>query len=457
MHLALPSHDSLHQLRSETADLWAQKTLHVSYSEKLKSIAVDIESKFIEAGLGSVHLADLRNFAHGRHHWFSKNAGSCGILFLASEEDQDLVHKTMQLLPDRIEKAQVKIAEQAGAELIAGIALSIYMTDWRGQCFNIDPGRPGVPDYGSKIYRLSANAGFVSSIPRQTMAINRKVRNLTIGPTILANWGKSYKSFTRRLTKQAFSGLVLDYDGTLVDRRSRTNPPSKEICAELNRLLRAGVKIGFATGRGKSIRQALQYPGIIEKQFWDQVLVGYYNGSEIGILSNNGCPDSLGKPCETLVGISEKLLQNLNVSALKPELTERKYQITVEPRLPAPETHLWETVNNLLHAEKLLNVQIVRSSHSIDILAPKVCKLAVLNAMASIVGSADRILTIGDRGKWPGNDASLLSTRYSLSVDEVSSAEDACWNLCSAGLRGPQGTLEYLKRLKCVDGYMYYG
>lgn len=59
-----------------------------------------------------------------------------------------------------------------------------------------------------------------------------------------------------------------------------------------------------------------------------------------------------------------------------------------------------------------------------------------------------RILCIGDKGRWPGNDFDLLSEPFSLSVDEVSSDPVTCWNLAPAGYRGIQATLYYLDHMR---------
>ena len=54
------------------------------------------------------------------------------------------------------------------------------------------------------------------------------------------------------------------------------------------------------------------------------------------------------------------------------------------------------------------------------------------------------VLSVGDKGQWPGNDYELLNTPYSLSVDEVSADPDTCWNIAPAGHRGTQAVLDYL-------------
>jgi hypothetical protein len=65
--------DYLSWLEEASAPLWRRETLVVLYGPSTQAAAVDLESKFTEAALGQVQLADYRNFAHGRHHWLAKN------------------------------------------------------------------------------------------------------------------------------------------------------------------------------------------------------------------------------------------------------------------------------------------------------------------------------------------------------------------------------------------------
>ena len=96
----------------------------------------------------------------------------------------------------------------------------------------------------------------------------------------------------------------------------------------------------------------------------------------------------------------------------------------------------------------------MRSSHSVDILASGVSKLLVVKHVLDIYNPADdvAILTIGDRGRWPGNDFELLREPYSLSVDELSVDPETCWNLAPVGQRGVQVTIGYCRALRKVSG-----
>jgi hypothetical protein len=58
---------------------------------------------------------------------------------------------------------------------------------------------------------------------------------------------------------------------------------------ELDRLLRADVIIGVATGRGKSVHQRLQEG--LAREHWERVVVGYYNGGDVALLNDDSRPN----------------------------------------------------------------------------------------------------------------------------------------------------------------------
>lgn len=55
---------------------------------------------------------------------------------------------------------------------------------------------------------------------------------------------------------------------------------------------------------------------------------------------------------------------------------------------------------------------------------------------------------IGDRGRWPGNDADLLDDVLGLSVDEVNPNSVGCWGLTPPGIIGISGTRYRLEAIK---------
>ena len=453
----LANFSSLKGIKKTAALLWNKKSIHVLYSPDLKPAALDIESKFTEAGLISSHLADIRNFAHGRHNWFSKHEADSGVIGLSTNNDYEVIEKTLGLLPKTIPKTHISFNYLGGVEVIVGIVLSMYLTNWLGKERGIDPGRPGIPHFGSKIHRLTKNPGFITSVNKKKAAIERKrkLAPLNYGNRNEQLWVDAHNRFTRRLAAANIGGVVLDYDGTFVDSDKRWTPPDKNMADELIRLLEENVIIGFATGRGKSIRNDLQQA--IPKRLWGKILIGYYNGAELKRLSDNTALSARSDPISELKLLFTKLEDNIFLSSVA-DLEEKKCQLTIKSKKnkPLSETFLWDLVQDELHQYLEHGEQVLRSSHSVDIIAKNVSKLHVVEAIKQNIQENSEILHIGDRGKWPGNDAELLKEILSLSVDEVSYSSETCWNLCQAGIRGAQGTLYYLRRLKRKNGAMRF-
>jgi hypothetical protein len=435
-----------------TAPLWERPTLIVLHGLSTRTGAADIESKFVEAALGNVQLADYRNFAHGRHHWLAKRAAESAVLALVSEDDKALADRTLSLLPRTVPTARLDFAGGAHAAQLLSLVAALRITGWAGSARGIDPGQPGVPSFGRKLYHLPlprpkpAKPALKLS-PRLSMAIKRKAgRDVERMHTAeLRQWAKAAQHFHARLTASTFRAIVFDYDGTLVDTRDRFQPVTDKVASALNRLLENGISLGIATGRGKSVRVELRK--CVSKAHWPNVLVGYYNGAEIATLEDDNCPDG-GEGCAGgLHALAELLTADpeLRVSARQ---TNRQMQITLEPECPLPDGRLWDIAQQALLRGNYPGVTVTRSSHSVDILAPGVSKIAVLEQIRARLGKDLPVLTIGDRGKWPGNDFTLLATPFSLSVDEASVDLDSGWNLGEPGQRGVEVTCEYLASLK---------
>jgi hypothetical protein len=128
-------------------------------------------------------------------------------------------------------------------------------------------------------------------------------------------------------------------------------------------------------------------------------------------------------------------------------LSPRGPQVTVEPKCAIDSDAVFALVQQRLALGADPRVRLVRSSHSLDVLAPDVSKLALVDHMTKHGRISGTLLCIGDRGEYPGNDFALLSTPYSLSTDEVSPAPDSCWNLAPPGVKGARATLIYLRAL----------
>ena len=106
LDMAIPR-QALSDIGDRITALGGGRTLSVMYSAELEAAAVDLESRFVEAALGHLHVADFRNFGHGRHNWIAKRGARSAVLALASEEDSGLADRTLKVLPDEIPVVRV--------------------------------------------------------------------------------------------------------------------------------------------------------------------------------------------------------------------------------------------------------------------------------------------------------------------------------------------------------------
>ena len=431
--------------------LWERQTLVVLHGVCTRAAALDCESKFTEAALGSVQVSDYRNFAHGRHHWLAKRGKSTAAIAFVTNEERALAKQMLRLFPSQVPLVAFDLHCAGDQAALLAIIIVFYLTASAGRARGIDPGRPGVPSFGRKLYHLKGLGSLArldrQRFPDEAAAIYRKAgREVgSISREELKHWRAAYRSFLLRLKRTRFGAVVFDYDGTICDRRNRFTGISDAMARDLIRLLAAGVLVGVATGRGKSVKKDLQRK--IPEALWPRITLGYYNGAQIGSLNEDQCPHAKERVCPELEEFVEALQSNPYFSQYA-VCDFRWHQVSLTPKGPTTLTSLWETVCQVVGALKLPGVRLVRSNHSLDALAPGVSKTALLRVLATqLEGSSLGILCIGDSGRWPGNDHDLLRGPHSLSVDEVSFDAQTCWNLAPRGLRGCQAAKLYVRAL----------
>ncbi len=405
-----------------------------------------MESKFSEVGLGNVLISDLRNFGHGRHNWFDKKGIESTMLVLATPPLVKLAEKTLSYLPINYPSRIIKspfAGPLAGIDLLTQV---FYLVHEAGKRVSIDPGKPGIPSYGSKIYHINFSPS--SKISKQKISkelwAERKSRVLKTSPSSIVPF---LDNFLLGLKNTTFSGIVFDYDGTLCDPTERFLQPNPAIGEALNNLLSSCIHIGIATGRGRSVQESLRK--VIVEEHWGKVLVGNYNGASILTLASE--LSGFREISSSSVQDAYNILKNDSLLAQLADLDPRAKQVSVTPK-----SSLFKQVIRTKVAEILSiipQIKIVESAHSIDILDPEVSKLKIIEAIHSSTRVEGEILTIGDQGQYGGNDFELLNVPKSLSVDKISSSLETCWNLAPPGHRGVQATLDYLACLNMNKGY----
>jgi hydroxymethylpyrimidine pyrophosphatase-like HAD family hydrolase/fructoselysine-6-P-deglycase FrlB-like protein len=430
---------------SDPSRLLSARHLIALHGAQSRSAAFDLESKLVEAGLISVQLADYRNFAHGRHHWLAKNPDSAVVAF-ASREETLLAERTLELIPREIPSLLIASPASGFASWVGLQAAVFDLVAKFGVARKIDPGRPGVPEFGRRIYHL--NAFRRSKGDMKSTAIARKKKSW--GQTdaeYLQQLDTAFSETCERFRKAKFHGLILDYDGTVCDHVDRFGAIPKTMAEALNHIVEAGFLLGIATGRGKSVRQALQ--AAISKSAWQRVRIGYYNGGVVADLRDDTQPTtncSIAPQLQNASNALHKFIQSQFVLSIRPQ------QITVEARGTVDVRELWSHVAQRLEEAGVNGVKVVASTRSVDVVPEGTSKVALVRLLKETRPNST-FLCIGDRPCWPGNDAQLLSEDFSLSVDEVDGSPSGAWNLAPAGILGAAALRFYLSKITTSADY----
>ncbi len=426
----------------------------ILYGSYHHSVAVDLESKFSEAGLAPSLVSDYRHFAHGRHQWFDKKKDSA-IIALTCPADEKLCEKTLQLLPARIPKLVFSTPLENLEGSIQLLIQSMDLIHHYGKKQGIDPGRPGVPDYGSKIYhlryeRLIAN----QSLKIIDVAIARKAKVNRISDLDSAtqkNWQGHYKIFIKKISTAKFGSIIFDYDGTLCSSANRFKGMGEEVRTLLIDFIKKGFVVGVISGRGKSLREDLEKVFIDQPHLMNNVIVGYYNGSDIAPLINSKHPIKMGAMHPSLKIVKDHLTK------FGIEASESPNQLTFGSKTTQEWSGLKEVLLNEMMLLDLSDITMVESSHSIDIIPRRIASknhiIAHCLKLCKTLGLSPTALCIGDKGQWPGNDYALLANDYALSVGEVSSNSETCWNISPPGLRDEKAVAYIFKKIQFKKEY----
>jgi HAD superfamily hydrolase (TIGR01484 family) len=431
-----------------------QGSLIVTHSPLLRPIAADLESKLAEAALLHCQVADLRSLSHGRHLWFAERPDDALLLALIEPSLAGLWEATQALLPPQAQTLAMPLAGSTPEHLLAGLIAEMHLVRSIGECMNRDPGKPTVPPFGRSLYYLDLPAVIRSPAELPAGGEDSKALALGAGWPFVGHRGamrRAREAFQAEVEAQTFRAIVFDYDGTLcASRRDDGGLPSR-ILSHLTQLLDAKVVVGVASGRGGSIQEHLRT--CIPPMYWKDMWLALYSGGWIGRLS-----DDIPARSDTVEFLSHvtrivRQLQALGVpiETIRPT---HPFQVSVRFREGLQTESLWFVLADALREAGLDVSRMVRSRHSIDILAAGVDKARLIADIISESRVEPReVLTVGDQGAWPGNDCSLLEhKRFSLSVDAPSRRMDRGWKLAPAHKRDVDATLWYLDRLRLSPG-----
>lgn len=428
-------------------DLSSARQIIVLYGERGKVAAIDIESKLAESALGFCQQVDYRQFAHGRHLQLKSVDNPPLVVALVSPCDSLLAESTLQLIPRHVEVLKIDLpADPAFAEIV-GVIEAMLLTEAIAEHYLIDPGQPDVPEFGRRIHSIDFSTMVNSAESTLPVYLHRKLPWLEPGKPAPEQLTVSLDSFLSRLEAAKFKSVVCDFDGTYCDTHLRHDGLDARLVEPLERLLEAGLTIGFATGRGDSLQTDLRKK--ISPKHWPKILIGYYSGSEIKTLEEHFSPPDADHRFADL----ERWLRA--TGAISDDVIPKAHGGQFGLSCPSVQVRndVLCAVNHWIDSSKLTWWRAFGSAHSIDVVTESAGKEKVVNAISDFVGcSVFEVLCIGDSGQFTGNDFELLSAPFSLSVDKVSLLPDVCWNLLPRGKGNASGTLYYLSQLDVADG-----
>ncbi|WP_262267348.1 MULTISPECIES: hypothetical protein [Microvirga] len=433
-------------LHDPTGDALRRSTAIIAYDPLLKPAASVLETNLWEAALCNAQLVDLRNFAHGRHVWLHRRAAETVLIGFVSPTGEPLWTTIEAAVPAAIPRVKVQIDSARPGGPISALLAAYELTRGIGQAQGVDPGRPGVAEFGRALYDAQDLARVRPAL--EPPPVRRKAqasRDAGVPVATTKPIAAAAAAFMSALADTPIDSLVLDYDGTCVWTGHAGTPPGPGIVNALVHLLDRGLRIGFATGRGGSIAEELQ--SVLPERHWPAITIGYYNGGHIGTLA---VPPANGNlPADpSLAAFARALADDEEIARWLDRLGEKPYQLSLVPRRPVSPVALRRLLAQRVDAGRLPNRRMLCSGHTVDVLAEGVSKLNLLATLRSQrVDPQAQSLCIGDSGGWPGNDFELLSAPLSLSVDRVSPDLATCWNLLPGGCSGPDGLLFYLAAL----------
>ena len=421
-------------------------TVVVLHDPRLAPVAVLIETCLWETGIAAVQRTDFRNFAHGRHVWAARHPDRLLILALTSEDSLGAWSGIADNLPPDIRRQDILLGDAGRMQNAIGIFHGLALVRALGERAGIDPGRPGRGPFAEAIYgdrSLEILAkGLTPAIRHKTAA--RRLYDPDEVPTQSVN--ATARSRLASLDTTVFTGLVLDYDGTIVATSDRYEPPAADILTEILRLVDAGVPFGVATGRGGSAGEMLRMA--LPERIHHQVLMGYYNGGHIRALDVDirnepaSVDDDIQKLSDWLRS-TELILPGAPIEGLR--------QLTIDhSRISNPAAFYSRLMRYPAVVDGRLHVS--GSQHSFDVFPKTSSKLRLVEALSVGPTSGRAVLTVGDSGAPSGNDYEMLAGPYGVSVGTVCGSLVGCWSLFGDEITGPGALLRLLKAVTPVPG-----
>lgn len=428
------------------ASLRRSDTVVIASDPQLKPLSVLLDTSIWEASLCHVQTTDFRNLAHGRHGWLHHRQHETLVLALTGTDTGAIWAAIDDLLPPALRRHVVDQRSCGRLDNALAMIDGLGIIEAMGTVLGIDPGKPGVGEFGRAIYDDRSLADLAQALlphVRHKRAAIAKSDSHDPADDFLHLIGRER---LRALAEADIGGAVFDYDGTIVTTAGRYAAPDREIADQLIRLHQAGLRIGFATGRGGSAAEELRK--ILPADMLPLIPIGYYNGGHLRTADVNVDEDRA--PANSAITETAAWLNERSDLFIRQKFNHREVQITIDmDKLRHPYRFPIDLEGCPPFSAGL--VRVMGSGHSYDIVPAASSKLSVVKAIKAKLPVGVEVLCFGDSGSRSGNDHALLSHPHGISVGEVCGAANGCWSLFGAGPVGPKALLTILRALLPSD------
>lgn len=423
-------------------------TLVLAADPLLRPLSVLLDTSIWETSLCPVQTTDFRNLAHGRHAWFHHRAEETFILALTGTNSRSTWSAIDAVLPPSIRRLSFDHGSCGRLESALSLIEGLSLVEALGSGLGVDPGKPGIGEFGRSIYEDRSLADLAAQMPANVRHKRAAMARSDTTGVECDSLVAIRRSRLETLSNADIGGAVFDYDGTIVSTKGRYSSPAPAIVDELVRLHHAGLAIGVATGRGGSVGEELRR--ILPSDIVGSVLVGYYNGGRVRT-ADLDIEKEFSQP-DPAIQEAAVWLRNRGDLFVDPEFKTRDVQITINKDALR---HPYRFPLDLSACPALASgrVRITSSGHSYDIVPAASNKLTVVEAMRVTLRPGAEILCFGDSGSRAGNDHVFLAHPFGISVGDVCGAPDGCWSLFGVSPAGPEALLKVLRALvPSVDG-----
>ena len=421
-------------------------TLLIVADPLLRPVSVLLETSVWEASLCSVQVTDIRNFAHGRHSWLHHRGLETFMLALTTVDSRSIWTAISNIVPYSIRRFAQEYSAGGRLDIALAIIDGLVLVETIGETLGIDPGSPGIADYGREIYNDQSLVRFAGPLLPNVRHKRAAIAKADTFDPACKPLDAICSEWLTALANAVIVGAVLDYDGTIVATTERWSLPNKLITIELIRLLRLGLRLGIATGRGGSAGETVR--SLFPADMLNLILIGYYNGghvrsAEVNIEHDPAQTDPDIRDVEAWLDANPDLFTEMAFKSQAVQITINKNKLCRPYRFPSNFGRCAAYSDG--------RVKVLESGHSYDIVPKASSKLAVVDALSSSLSADSIVLRLGDSGAKTGNDHELLTHAHGISVGEVCGAADGCWSLFGSDLQGPDALLRILRSLLPVE------